>query len=846
MALCTGWTRWMLVAAACVLAFSGVLCHAQSAAQTSSPRSSPANETSDDEPAAESPPPATAVANEIVLSIDRFGVGNQARSGDWTAVRISAVDSNTKQREVILSLVLPDADGDMSTYSRVVTLNPGAKQTFWMYTRVPFSSLGAGIGGKLEAHEAIASDDQLLKNTPGRVLGQTPIGGGTLRVLEPSVGMMAVLGPRSAGLRAYADRDTPSQTYLTLGHEVTEIVEGLTAADLPDRWQGLACFDAIAWIGADIGELRGETARALREWVRRGGHLIVSLPSVGAAWTTPSSNELLDIMPAVKVSRRENVDLDAYRPLFTYSPSRFLPKTAVVHDLIPREDIGPTDAITLLSGPDGRCIAARRIVDSGMVTLLGFDLSSRGLADSIDAEMFWHRILGKRGAMVQAAEKLAVSQNMNRQTITLDGGVHEVIAKKGQTAAAVLLGLVVFAAYWLTAGPLGYAVLKKTNRVRHAWLAYVLTAGFFTALAWSGATALRPRKVEAAHVTILQHVYGQPQSRARTWASVLTPGYGTATIQIGGPNGKMEETNDQRASGNIATAWDAPSSDAARTQFPDARAYTVDARNPSEWRVPSRATVKQFQFEWSGGPRWTMPHPVAPEGQTERDGLRVIGKTPQGTLVHNLPGELRDVVIMYVSGQTDIFGAKGQSKFALVKASGNVASTPAWSPGQGLDLAQAFGSSNSSLEGYLGEKLVPDAAGTNVLAQASLPTPRLSDEVAALAFYSVVRTPDFPNSSNPESFRAVQRVLTHGWDLGRWTTQPCLIIVGVLGGDGPEGAASPTPVFVDGQEIQMRGKTIVHWVYPLPGRPPLLVPTRDDSASEPAAKAPAGSATSPP
>ncbi len=843
MALCTGWTRWGLVLAFGLLAFSGVVPRAHGFQDAPPPPSPSTADTS----GAQAPAPASAVANEIVLSIDRFGVGNQARAGDWTAVRISAVDSNTKQREVILSLVLPDADGDMSTYSRVVTLNPGAKQTFWMYTRVPFSALGMGFGGKLEAHEAVTSDDQILKSTPGRLLGQTPIGGGTLRVLEPTVGMMAVLGPRSAGLRAYADRDSPSQTYLTLGHEVNEIVEGLTANDLPDRWQGLACFDAIAWIGADIGELRGETARALREWVRRGGHLIVSLPSVGAAWTTPSSNELLDIMPAVKVSRRENVDLDEYRPLFTYSPTRFLPKTAVVHDLIPREDIGPTDALSLLSGPDGRCCVSRRIVDSGMVTLLGFDLSSRGLADSIDAEMFWHRILGKRGSMVQASEKLAVSQNMNRQILTLDGGIHEVIAKKGQTAAAVLLGLIVFAAYWLTAGPLGYAVLKKTNRVRHAWLAYVLTAGFFTALAWSGATALRPRKVEAAHVTILQHVYGQPQSRARTWASILTPGYGTATVQIGGPNAKIEETNDQRASGNIATAWDAPNSDAARTQFPDARAYTVDARNPSEWRVPSRATVKQFQFEWAGGPRWTMPHPVAPEGQSERDGLRVNGKSLQGTLVHNLPGELHDVVIMYVEAQTDILSARSQNKgFFPLRASGKVASTPEWAPGQGLDLSQAFNSSNASTLDAFGTTLVPDVQGANVLLQTSLPTPRLSDEVKALSFYSMLLTPRFPTNGNSEAFLAMQRVLTHGWDLGRWLTQPCLIVVGVLGGDGPNGAASPTPVFVDGTEINMRGKTIVHWVYPLPARPPLLVASRPDPTNPPAASTPPAPGASPP
>ncbi|MDX2118410.1 MAG: hypothetical protein SFY96_09535 [Planctomycetota bacterium] len=797
----------MLAFTAAAVLFSGVAAHAQ-------PDNASPTETSP--PVA--PTATSAVANEIVLGIDRFGVGNQARAGDWIGVNISAVDSNPKQRDVILSIVIPDADGDSATYARVVTLNPGTRQTFWVYLRLPFNALGSNLTGMLEAHEAITSDaeqDRVLKARPGRMLGQTPIGGGTLRVLEPSVGMACVLGQRSAGLRAYADRDQPTQTYLTLGHEVTEIAEGLSAADLPDRWQGLAAFDAVFWLGADISALRGEAARALREWVHRGGHLIISLPAVGSAWTTPSSNELIDLLPAVKISRRENVDLEPYKAIFTSARDRFIPRSATLHDLIPREDARPDEAVSLISGPDGRCLVSRRIVDAGMVTLIGVDLSTRGISDAIDADMFWHRILGKRGKFVPAAQKAGVSQNLSRPVMTVDGGLHEEIAKKGQTAAAVLLGLVVFAAYWLAAGPLGYAVLKKTNRIRHAWLAYVLTAGAFTALAWSGATALRPRRVEAAHVTFLDHIYGQPQQRARTWASILTPTYGTASIQIGGPNAKIEETTETRAAGNIASAWESPTADGARTQFPDARPYIVDGRNPSAWNVPSRATVKQFQFEWAGGPRWGMPHPVAPEGGTERDGLRLVGNKLQGTLVHNLPGELQNVVVMYVRRQQPInFSSTSAPKF-----DGSAVKFNAWPVGAALNVGDLFSGTSDLAFRYL-DDLVPKQDSMFAAAQSTIATPRLLDSVAQLSFYSLLRTPDATSKGEQQTFASMQRVLTHGWDISRWSTQPCLIIVGTIGGDTPLGRESPTPVYVDGVEIKMTGRTVVRWIYPLDAAPP--------------------------
>src|SRR5690606_1199411 len=116
-------------------------------------------------------------------------------------------------------------------------------------------------------------------------------------------GMIAVMGRRGAGLEAYTVRDdsgTPTPTT----HELTNVVTGIVPEQAPDAWMGWAPYEALVWIDGDPTELRADQAAALREWIHRGGRLIVVLPSVGQLWLN-NANPLLDIMPAMEVMRRE-------------------------------------------------------------------------------------------------------------------------------------------------------------------------------------------------------------------------------------------------------------------------------------------------------------------------------------------------------------------------------------------------------------------------------------------------------------------------------------------------------------------------------------------------------------
>src|SRR5262245_24261518 len=72
-------------------------------------------------------------SGEITLDKERFGVGNIARAGSWTGLRVQFTDSAPKQREIVLQVLVSDSDGDRVIQQREVTTNPGVKQGTWIY-----------------------------------------------------------------------------------------------------------------------------------------------------------------------------------------------------------------------------------------------------------------------------------------------------------------------------------------------------------------------------------------------------------------------------------------------------------------------------------------------------------------------------------------------------------------------------------------------------------------------------------------------------------------------------------------------------------------------------------------
>ncbi|MEM7755398.1 MAG: hypothetical protein AAF297_07150 [Planctomycetota bacterium] len=599
---------------------------------------------------------AAAGVSEVELRVVRLGPGGLARRGDWAGILVELRDRGLQQREVVLRARVEDRDGDDALYERVVASNPGFAQSFWLYARLP----AGGRGVSLSAHAAVetpvseADPAGLRGFATGEMLARVEVD--ATRASATGESLYGVIGPAGFGVRQYAaDMGTAGERASPAGHEPTRVAVGMSVQELPDRWQGLAPVEVLVWGGGSDQSPAGlsvDQARALREWIARGGHLVVVLRAAEGVWLSEADNPVFNAMPMVDPPLvREGVDLRRYRALLTTDASAELPRSAVVRSFRRAPGAGSQAAMPILEGPGGDVVVVRRLIGSGAVTLVGLDLGDAELRSLglPAAEAFWHRVLGRRGPVLSGSAELvevlgedAARAAGRRDPAVFDGDIENQIDTARRAAAGVLLGFFVFGAYWLIAGPVGYWLLSRSGLKRHAWLGFAGAAGVFTAIAWGGATAIRPSEIEAQHLTLLEQVHGQPVQRARGWASVLVPWYGRATVAVedGEYSAGVADELGLRRWHDLLAPWSPTAGGGLVGGFPDNRGYRVEARAPDSASVPARSTVKQFRFDWAGAARWGMPQPVGLPGQTDVPVLTARDDgSVDGVLRHTLPGD---------------------------------------------------------------------------------------------------------------------------------------------------------------------------------------------------------------
>lgn len=762
-------------------------------------------------------------AQSVQLAAGSIGVGNMARLGDWAGVEIEFTDSAPTQRELIVQIEGRDTDGDTPLHQRTVTSNPGVTQKTWLYLWIPGSyELREPL--RVSAYEAIDVDADEAARTGvsyrrGQLVGRQEITPGR-GYLPAEIAAGLVIGRRIGGISEYARRFQGSELYLPAGHEVTEFATDLEPGDLPDRWAGLAQFENIIWTTANPAELTTARSDALIEWVRRGGHLIVCLPSTGQIWQDTERNRLASFLPDVTPVRLEPGTSDV-RALLTHEENATLPDTLVVHSLEANAAAERGQAEAILTDAEGRVVVSRRLVDLGMVTLIGIDVTNRNLIDRglpmMDA--FWHRVLGKRGRLMDRNPGNSPLL-MNREMRAFDADIGRSISSSGSAGAALLLGFTVFAVYWAVAGPLGYTVLSKVGIKKHSWMLFVTSIGLFTLIGWGGVSVLRPRGASVQQIAFLDAVDGSIYQRVRAFDSIFIPGYSDAGVRVGSP-AEEEYTEFHPA----VTHWsDDFNSIITSASFPDARPYSVSARDPDRMQFPARATEKRFRFDWTGERRWPMPRPVTEDGspgviRVDRNG------NPTGLLVHDFPTPLQNAVIVVVSEQERIGYATGQPLVSKCKAY-RYTGAGGWAPGMGaaLDLsalAVAEDPRDPPSSKYFDDlisrarAITPGALGQAVTSRSD------NDMLVASAFVSQLEP---PTEKSTGTIVAGVRRLTHGLDLGRWLTQPCIIVLGVVETSPSDDATNPLPIYMQRggswSELDWSGKTVVRWVYPLNPNPP--------------------------
>jgi hypothetical protein len=756
------------------------------------------------------------------------------RAGDWTGVQVQMLDQGSAQREVILRITIRDSDGDDAQYDRVVSANPGLPQSFWLYCWVPFQFGQPSF--EIHAFEALergGADEGQLGYRAGRLLGSVsqynPI------FQEPWIAIAGVVGTRQLGIEHYATT-VDNRTWRPLGHELVRVAPGLTTQTIPDRWQGLVSMDFLVWGSSTLREhdpstLSPERARAIRNWVEQGGHLIIVMPPSDDPWYG-GNHPLRNILPDIeRPSRRDGVDYNSIRRLLTESRDIELPTNGTLTSFIPASDAEPNTAVPVLSTIEGDCIAMRRLVGTGMVTVIGIDLGNGELRrlGLPEPESMWHRVLGMRGDVQRPSEmsEQLLADVRSRTVLEFDTDVSGEIAKTGRAIQGVFFGLIVFILYWIIAGPGGFALLKQQKKSQHAWVGFVVLIIAFTALSWVGASLLRPKKVNITHLSMLEQVYGQSHSRARSWMSVMLPSYGTSEVSVSDPAESGVLTTGVMTS--LITPWQPSTTTASIVSgFPDNTGYRIESRSPDSIRVPTRATVKDFRADWGGVSNWSMPHPVVDTESFQETKLTLDGTAVIGEIVHDLPGELTDVMLVVVSGQTPIRreGQKlGTSMISRVDTWSPQIPGGGWDPGEVISLEGYTRLSEANRNADKGDYF-RDAisSGFNPV---GIPGPSgdVMDRLKTGRMISQLQPPRYGVLTDTVGNKLAHRRQLHGWDLGMWFTQPCLIVMGVLEVDANQANedGSPVPVFVNGRRVPASGKTLVTWIYPFDPDPPSYV-----------------------
>jgi hypothetical protein len=741
----------------------------------------------------------------VEVSVRQFGVGGVVRPGDWSGVEVNLrqVASGNPLR-VAVQIHDRDPDGDTALVRREVSLGQGADRLVWLYLPTEWT---IGSADALTVTVRVLPEEATGEEV---TIGQQVLATSIFpqSVSRPTESLIGVIGPNSFGIEQYelvaVLRSQPER--VRTGHGEFRIVTEITPVDLPDRWMGLASYETLIWSEPDFAGLTESRAAAVAEWVRRGGHLVVVPDLVNPAWFA-QANPLAGILPVGEFTRREDIDLNQFRNLFFRPQSdEPLPSASVGYIFEPAIDAERSEAGAIIAGQEGAVVATRNL-GAGLVTVIGLDLRNRALGGGADirADQFWHRIFSQRFLIPSLVETGDNAMRTRLQTlatggqdVSVDSFVASEIDRSTAVGVGLLLAIIVFALYWIVAGPGGFALLKARGKSHLSWPMFVVAAVFFAVIGWIGARALSPVRVSGEHITFLDSVYGESTQRSRTWVSILLPDYDQQAVSVGSVDDAAQ---------NVIMPWNSPDQ-TATISFPDARSYVLDAADPWRLVVPTRSTVKQFRADWLGPSTWEMPFPPSPADRptASAEGLR-------GSLVHNLPGPLTDVTIVLNLGPVseeamlDSFtkeDGRGQDRRTRTFAWRKNPAGPGgadWMPGEPLDL---------SMYQVVGDELLQQRLRNQVPnAQFGiLPTIGTGDGISLVSWLGHIPGPELSGLVRANPTVALQRT-THGLDLTKYLLRPCIIIIGEVEN------ICPTPIRVDGDEFDTTGRTIVRWIYPL-------------------------------
>lgn len=615
----------------------------------------------------------------------------------------------------------PDADGLNTTLATPLDLSkarPGTLVRMQAYVRP-----AAGSG----------ETTVIVRTANGRALSE-PYRIRTLRPRDSLTYVVLGLGSR------FPNFDLPRQT--TPGAVEAETATGplrggrvelaaiTEVSQLPDRWFGYEAADLVvlSTSSADFVKQLGANEKklaALREWVNRGGRLVISVGSNAAALA--SFPAILELAPAalnpaaptrlVKAEPKigqAKPDHAASLPLY-WTARETSQSTILSGNLVSKA--GPFPVANFLAKPGARvvipppsrgadakdAVAVQAAFGLGRITAIGFDLDRSPFTEFARQAEFWDWVLREGGANRTSVGSEGKARPLNAAPTDDEDEVAVALRTHVDTfdgIPVVSFGSValLIVLYILLIAPVEYYFLKRVfGRLELTWITFPIIVLTVCIAAAVSASAMKGNELRVNKVDVIDVVAEGRGGRVygTTMFTIFSPKIDTFTLRVSPAAGwTVDPTSEASLVGWVGGPRAGRASLLRRNYgyHSDANGAIADGLD----NVPVQVwSTKSFSANWAGtlNPRSPVVESklVHPPG----DSSKAIG-----TFVNRMPFEAVTDCMAFYAGQAYPIGTilKGQ-EVRLVLERGQLGSQWLQDRGQLADLlsrGQAFGGAASA------------------------------------------------------------------------------------------------------------------------------------------------------
>ena len=576
-----------------------------------------------------------------VGSSSEYGAGQAWKIGAWAPVSFGLEYQKDTRVPMRVEIATYDGDGTrVATSFPIVdgipeSVDPPAKGTKVERTELnhtPYVRVGAETSA---ITLRIVSDDGKASPLSDTQTYEQP------GAQSPSRYFILSLGTSLPGF-GFVPKGT-DQSKIDLRESRVQLARLDTVEEMPDNWFGYEAVDLLVlptgraneeFLASLFGGAKAERKRrALFEWVRRGGKLVLSAGQ--NADIVRASVEFGKVLPAAigQVVRESSVPFSlkqvtgtsnlvlgyrerkpatkAQQAVVSTLGEVVFPDTLPLVELKSNPAKSPFQILVSESGGDKRPLVVQAPLGLGRITMVAFDLDRSPFVDNPKRVEFWEWLVENAGSEL-AAEVPAKSKDKldNTTTSVLTGvgpqdGISSAIRKNIDTfegVPVISFGWVALfiLAYTIIIGPLEYLFLKKVlGKLELTWITFpliVLTvslAAYLTAYAVKGKD-LRINKIDTVDVDLRAkpaRVYG------RTWFTLFSPLVDSYTIGVE-PKAGWGQTIDENGYSPVTTVdwFGYMVQNNALANGGSGRAYTAEINPLGDDRRGTDANAQSLQY----------------------------------------------------------------------------------------------------------------------------------------------------------------------------------------------------------------------------------------------------------